>query len=763
MTTGPSALGARDAFDGDDTVNLRQLLTTLWRRKAIVMGTTLVITSITVLVVMQLTPLYIATAEVVVEPPRTNVIDIKSVAQSLRPDWQTNETQAAVIGSRVLAERVVDEIGLMNDPDFNPSLAPPADGLLQRFDPWALVPERWRTALADVRARIEGARGGAADQPEAAPMSPAERDAWLREVVVDSYLGWLSVEPHERSRVIAIHYTAENPATAARLANAAAQAYIDDQIAAKTEQTRRANAWLQDRAIELKREVEKSARAVEEHRRRAGLVNVEGSSLLAQQLAELNSRLIVARADRAEAEARHRQIKKLLESPGGIDSAAAVLDSPLIQRLREQETQVVRKIAEMKTQYRDGHPKMILAKSELKDLVAKIESEVRKIASNLGNELDIARVRERNIETEVKRLSRKLDAQAGAEIRLRELETELEANQKLYDTVLARLKETNVQDTALVQADARIISFATVPEGPAFPRKRMIVGVAFVASTLLGVLIILLVEHLDSGFRSRDQLEAVTGLPAIGTVPKLRGRRGTMAYDDVVDRPYTALGESIRTLRTSLLLSNVDRPPRTVLITSSIPGEGKTTTALALARTAARHGQKCIIIDADLRDPSLHEAFGVPNGLGLIDHLSRGAAIDDLVQIDFKSGLHYIVSGPTVPHPADLLGSTKMRSLLRALERTYDLVVLDTPPVLAMSDTLVLLRHVDKTVFLVRWEATRRESALAALRQTLDAGADLAGLVLTQVDLRKQAAYGYEAMGYGAYGYGGGSAQRAAE
>ena len=310
-----------------------------------------------------------------------------------------------------------------------------------------------------------------------------------------------------------------------------------------------------------------------------------------------------------------------------------------------------------------------------------------------------------------------------------------------------------MQDSSLVQADARIISYATVPSRPSYPRKRLIVGSAFVASTVLGILLVMLLEQLDSGFRGREQIEASTGVTVLGMVPRLRSGWFSAAepHDDIIDRPNTVLSEAFRTLRTALLLSNVDRPPRTVLITSSVPGEGKSTTALALARTTAKHGQKCLIIDGDMRHPSLHRAFGVDNDVGLIDYLSRDMPLEEIVQVDFKSGAHYILAGQTVPHSTDLLGSEKMRGLLAALSDVYDLVVVDTPPVLALSDTLVLLRSVDKTIFLVQWEKTRRETVIAGLRQVMDAGADLAGIVLTQVDLKRQAQYHYGATYYTYY------------
>jgi capsular exopolysaccharide synthesis family protein len=575
----------------------------------------------------------------------------------------------------------------------------------------------------------------------------------LREQVTDAYLGQLTIEPSDSSRVIFVRITSPDPEMAAKLANTAAQVYIDDQVASKSEQTELANAWLQDRAIELKNRVEASARSMETHRRKSGLIDTDGSSLLSQQMSELSSQLIATRAIRAEAEARYAQLQNLLEIEGGVASAAAVLQSPLIQNLRSQEAQVVRKIAEFKTQLRDAHPTMILARNELTDLTTKIESEVHKIVINQGGELKIAQLRVRNLEGEIDRLQKRIDSQTDAEITLAALETELEANGKLYDTILARLKETGVQDASLVQADARIISYATVPGSPSFPRKRMIVSTAFVASMILGILIVMLLEQLDSGFRSRDQIEAATGVTVLGMVPHLRSGwfETVEPHNDILDRPNTVLGESFRTLRTALLLSNVDDPPRTVLVTSSVPSEGKSTTALSLARTAAKAEQKCLIIDGDLRHPSLHRAFGVENDIGLIDYLSTDTPLEEIVQIDFRSGAHYILAGQAVPHTTDLLGSEKMRALLMALREIYDLVVIDTPPVLALSDTLVLVRSVDKTVFLVQWEKTRRETSIAGLRQVIDAGADLAGIVLAQVDLKRQAQYRYGGDVYNAY------------
>ena len=741
------------ALEEEESFNVRDFLMTLWRRKLVIMGTSLIITGFAVLVVMQIVPLYVAEASLVIETPQTNVVDIESVTPGLTSDWFTQETQAAILGSRVLAEKVVDRLDLMNEPAYNPALREPTKSFFERLELSRYLPESWRTAMQDFRDYAGLPEAGKTAAVPVKTMTALEQRRKLREQVTSAYLGQLTIDPSDTSRVIYVRITSPDPEYAAVLANMAAQVYIDDQVANKSEQTELANAWLQDRAIELKNRVEASARTLESHRRKSGLVDVDGSSLLSKQMSELNSQLISTRAVRAEAEARYAQIQALLGVEDGVSSAAAVLQSSLIQALRTQEVEVVRKIAVYKTQLREAHPTMILARNELTDLSAKIAGEVRKIVTNQKGELSIARLRVKNLESEIDRLQKRLDSQTDAEITLAALETELDANGKLYDTILSRLKETGVQDASLVQADARIISYATVPQTPTFPRKRLIVSSAFVASTILGVLLVILLEQLDSGFRSRDQIEASTGVTVLGLVPSLRSGWFSRVepHDDILDRPNTVLGESFRTLRTALLLSNVDNPPRTVLVTSSVPGEGKSTTALSLARTVAKHGQKCLIIDGDLRHPSLHRAFDVDNEIGLIDYLSSNTPLEEIVQIDFRSGSHYILAGQSIPHTTDLLGSEKMRALLTALGEVYDLVVIDTPPVLALSDTLVLLRFVDKTVFLVQWEKTRRETAIAGLRQVINAGADLAGIVLSQVDLKRQAQYRYGGDVYNAY------------
>ena len=737
-----------------EVLDLRHLLGALRRHKILIAGTMFAITSLAVLFVNQITPLYRAEAQLVIEASRQNVVDIEAVVQGLNPDWMTNETEAAVIGSRELAIKAVERLNLANSPLFNSDLGPPKKGRVASLvgSVKALLPE-W---VVDPTRLFGGERAEEAEEAPAVELSPEESRALALHQATDAYLGGLAVVPEESSRVITVRYNSPDPQMAALAANTTAEIYILDQLSTRGEATLQATEWLSERVNEMRDRVVDSETRLEEFRRESGIVEVGGATIYQRQRAALNEELILARTQRAEAKARYGQINDLLEAGEGIDTVAAVLGSPLIQNLRGQEATVVRKIAVLRVQYREGHPQMQLTLTELADLREKIATEVGRIVDNLGNELEIAQVREVNLEREVRRLDNLLGEQNQAEVTLRGLESEVRANKQLYETLLARFKETSVQhDEMLQQADARIISRATVPGGPYYPRKRLMIMAALVVSLVIGVALALISELLDFGFRNLSQIETYTGLPTMGVVPIISGLKsqGKLPHEIAVERPNSAYGEAIRTLRTGLLLSRADQPPRSVIVTSSVPGEGKTATALALACTAAKSSQKVIIVDCDLRHSMLHVCFDCPNGVGLSDYLAGQAALEDVIEIDPRSGVHFITAGSRAPNPPDLLGSRETIELLQRLTRLYDMVVLDTPPLLAVSDALVLVRHVDKTLFLVRWEKSRRDVVLMGLKQVIEAGADLAGIVLSLVDVRKQAKYDYTAAsGYYYYG-----------
>ncbi len=744
-----------------DPLDLRRIGNIIWRRKIVVIGCVSVIMMLAYFAIANITPTYVAKTSVVIETRRENVVDIEDVLQDSSLDYFTINTKADIIRSRSIAAKVVDELKLDAHPLYNAALRPKKEGLLERLGVRKFVSDTKAYLHGLVPEWVMAELGGAKEiKKDPVPLSSDERRAQERENAINVFLGQLSVKPKPKTYIIDISYTSEDPAMAALAANTVAHTYINESVRAKIEATERANEWLNGQVSGLRGALDDSERKLATYRRKIGRIDLNSeATLLGEQLVQLNQQLIVARAERAEAETRNAQVQRLLKSPNGIESVEVVLNSPFIQSLRQQETQVLRKIAELKGQLRERHPRMILARNELADLQAKIKQEATKIVMNLGNELETLQARENNVAAEMERLKATIESQTDAEVTLLELVSEADANKRLYETILSRFKETDVQVQGFHQADARIISVATTPRGPSYPRRGNIMGIVFVASAMLGVMLVMLIEYLDAGFRNLSQVEGLSGLPAIGMVPKVKGfgLRRKPLHQIILEKPNSVVAEAIQSIRTALLLSNVDQPPKTILVTSSIPREGKTATALALACSAAKSGQKAIIVDCDLRNPFVHIALGVKHETGIVDYLSGSADIDDIIGVDSESGVHFIVSGQRAANAPDLMGSQRMRRLIETLRRDYDIVVIDTPPDLVFSDVLILQRLVDKTLFLVRWGKTPRETALTGLKQALEAGADFAGVALAQVDLSEQSRY-YSKYGY--YYYGGRSGYR---
>jgi capsular exopolysaccharide synthesis family protein len=318
----------------------------------------------------------------------------------------------------------------------------------------------------------------------------------------------------------------------------------------------------------------------------------------------------------------------------------------------------------------------------------------------------------------------------------------------LLETFLARSKETGSQDD-FQQADATVISRAAVPERPSYPRRKLLLIAAVGGAGFLGLMLALSVEMLDHGFRSMEQIERQMGAPPLGLVPAIKGlaklRRGPDTH--ILEKPASAHAEAIRSLYTGLLLSGGEQPPKTILVASALPKEGKTSIALSLAHMLASTGHSVVLVDCDLRQPTAHKIFGVHSQPGLVEVLLGKTSLEEVLATDPRSGVRLVPAGESVLNPAELLSSPAMKRFLAWLAERHDLVILDSPPVLAVSDARMLARMVDQTLFLVRWVETRRERASAGWRQLVDAGGKVAGIALTRVDVRRHAQYGYSDSG----------------
>ncbi|MEM9440907.1 MAG: polysaccharide biosynthesis tyrosine autokinase [Pseudomonadota bacterium] len=732
-------LGAAEGGSGGDELDLREVWRALLRRKLIFFATVLLITGCVYTYSKQQTPLFTSKALIQIQGPDTNILELDDVVEDLTADSATIESEIERLTSRAFMRRVVNAESLQGMAEFNPLLGDRDNGsLLEFFDITRYLSGAWlESTFGDGQSRIP---------PHA---DAAERATVELEGVIDEFASRYYVEQVGRSYVLAISITSEDPRLAAQIANTTAQQYMQAQVESKYEASERAIEWLGKRIEELRGEVLEAEGKIVEYRSKNNIVDTNNGSPLSLQLTQLNTQLALSQAQRAEAEARLAQTKSLLKA-GGIQEAAKVLTSPLLAELRIQETSLVRRLSELSAEFGQNHPRMLNVQGELVTVRSKLEDEVRRVVQDLENEVAVAKAREVELQSSLQSIQSQSSTVELAHVELRNLTREAETNRQLFETFLTRFREI-VEQQELQEADARIMSAADVPSKPSSPRTKLVTIIALAGSLAAGALLVFLLERWDSnyGFRSAEEIQAL-GLRALALVPDLSRKEtnGIPAEEYILERPNSAYAEALQRIRTNLFLMDARNPPKSVLITSSVPLEGKSTIASALARQSARSGLKVILVDADLRRPRLHDVIGIPNQDGLSEVLTGGANPESAIQRDEKSGLDFLPAGFGSLSPPDLFRSSTMKILLEEMTAYYDLVMIDSPPVAAVSDSFTLSGLVDKSIYVVRWEDTPRNVALAGIRQMLESGGDVAGIVLSRVDVKKHARYGYADSGH---------------
>jgi polysaccharide biosynthesis transport protein len=713
----------------EESIDLVEIFNVLRRRYRVILAVMVIVTATSAAVILQLTPRYAAEASLLLDMRKTQVVDLQSVVSGLPPDNAAVRSEVEVLVSATIAEAVAKKMNLAALPEFNPKLRPPS-----------MFAELGQ-GLHDIFPLI-GVDAKPTDDLDPAQSELTEATRLLQ--------GRTEASNDGRSYVLRVRSESENPQLAAALANAYADTYLNAQLEAKFEAVRRANDWLNDHLTDLRKQVEVADRAVEAFRSEHKLTQTRGETVTGQQLSELNSQLIIASADRAQKEASLRQIQDQLRA-GGVDAAAQVLASPLIQQLRKEETDLRGQEAQLATRYRPAHPTMINIKAQEHDLEQKIADEINKVVRGIAGDVTAARARETSLRQGLDQLQKSSALLDQTTVQLQELERQAEASRTLYENFLNRFKETTAQQD-IQQPDARLIAAARVPPAPIYPRTWMLIGLSVIGSVLLGLGAAFGAEQLDNGFRTGEQLERIGRVTSLGLLPALRGRESP--HEAVVKHPTAPYSEAIRSIRTALRYSAIDNPPKVVLVTSSLPGEGKSATALSLARSVARSGGKALLIDCDLRRPSIAKLLNAEGTTGILSLFEPSPDIDAAIQVDAASGMHFVSSAAGTSNPQDLLGSKQLQAVIQALRPRYDMIVLDTPPILAVSDALILSHLVDTSIFLVRWGQTPRRVVLGALRSLRQNGGPLAGVVLSRVDLRRHATYGYGDSGYfyGQYG-----------
>jgi capsular exopolysaccharide synthesis family protein len=563
--------------------------------------------------------------------------------------------------------------------------------------------------------------------------------------IIDTYLDSLKVEVRNNSRVVEISYTSRDPKLAANIVNTLIDIYLVNQLEGKFDALKRASSWLNERLASLRDQANQSEDAVESYRATAGLTEGAQASIVAEQITKVNAQLGEARAALSAAQAQLDQARSYANTPAQLESLPEVLDYPVIQQLVQQEAQLERQVVDMSSKLGERHPDLLNIRAQAQSVKDQIVREIQRVIRGIEPQVRSAKARVVSLEEELSRLREESIKYNEAEAKLRTLQREAETNQGLLKTFLERAKETTDR-FELESPDARLLANALVPTQPSEPKARLMLGVSAVFGVFLGLLLVYVAEQLNQTFRSGDEVDAVLGLPCLSIVPKLRLLGGLVSpYDYVLKKPMSAYAESFRSLRAALWLGgDLGRGScKSVVVMSSRPREGKTAVSVSLGRVVAAAGEKVILLDCDVRLPSVGKALKAEPGLGLIDILMGKATRQQAVQKDAASGMDYILIGTQTPNSGQLLMSDAMSSLVRALREDYDLVVLDAPPVLALADARILASMVDAVVYCVQWRETSRSTVSSGVRILRGIGANVVGAVLTQVNLGAHARAGF--------------------
>jgi capsular exopolysaccharide synthesis family protein len=652
------------------------------------------------------------------------------------------QNEAFIMQSRELARDVIDELNLRADPEFNPWAPQPHRWRNYLFveeylNPLRYIPKSWLRGDRDVDS--EAARQRVARQRE--------------ERVVDILLSHIDVATLGRSQVLSVKASSETPETAAQIANAVAQAYLRQQRKQKVATIDRMEDYLSKRVDEMYVQVDTADRAVAEYRRDHGIYTTgkdkDGTgalNLTTAQLAQLNLELINAQTAKAEADSRLKEATSLKNAGlknSGPDAVPDVLKNQLIQGLKAQQAQAEGKLADLEASYGAKHPLVVNGRAEVADLRARLAREMDHVIGSIRQEARTADARYAALTANFERLQKTMAGVNDKSIQLAALERDATVNRNLLEALLSRLREAYGRD-ALQTADARVISTAAAPEqdSPSYPPKGLIMGFAGLVGLGIGAMLAMTRENIDASFRRTEDVENMTGLPVIATVPDIG--QATPPSVQVVRQPISAYAEAIRRLHVGLELSEPEHPPKTVMFASSVPAEGKSVMVASLGRMLAGCGKNILLIDCDWRSPHLHHLFRCPNTGGLAALLEEeNPDLASVIHNDELSGLDLIVAGSWDPRSVQRLTSERMRLVLQTFSKNYDMVIIDGPPVLSGAEMLNVARMVEKTCFVVRWGHTRRDIALQGMKQLIDAGADLAGVVLSRVDMRRYRAYAY--------------------
>jgi capsular exopolysaccharide synthesis family protein len=688
----------------------RALWDLLVKHQWLIVAVTVVLTTIVAIYSFKMQPVYQAVSRVDVESEAPLLQTLDELFKTGDADDAFLATQVSILTSDELAWETIQKLGLM--------------GATNSTDKSVGIPESQQIAA------------------------------------VRSFQANLIVSREKDTRMVLVRYESTKPELAARAVNALVENYIEYNFRTKYDASRQATGWMEQRLDELKLKVEKSEQAMVDYERQNNIVNVDDKETVAEaRLNSLNASLSAAQAERLSKESTYKMVQENEANVGFLAPPGSLLNS-----LESKSVDLKQQLSAVVAQYGPTYPKALAIEDQMKDLNALIERERKRAVDSIKGDYEAASEREKSLAEAVSDQKVEVDKVNQLLIEHNLLKREFESNQQLYDSLLTHLKDANVS-AGLRATNIHVIDKAVPQTTPVRPDRMRNIIFALAAGLGLGIGLALTREALDNSIKSAQEIEKLTDLPTLAIVPithvggdmsegtaaGLKGLRPSssesraIAALSVIKKPGAPISEAYRALRTSVLLSTADRPPQVLLVTSSQPGEGKTVTALNLALTMSQKGGRVLLVDADMRRPGIAKALKMTLDRGLSGVLTGAYDYDRemLYKIDRADTLSLLSSGPIPPNPAELLCSMKMDGLIKKLREDFDHVIIDSPPVLPITDATILSNLVDGVLMVVECEMTTRAALSRACRVIEHAGGKILGTVLNKVDVRRDGYYGY--------------------
>ena len=696
----------------EDEINLRDLWQVLVRRKWVLLIFFLMAVSVTIIATYLSTPIYRSSLTLQINKDAPKVLDYQDITPSesvYEKDFY--QTQYELLKSRSLAQRVIDRLDLKNSPHF--------------------IGEE--TVANDENSDGIAALLGVNQSGKSETINASLQ----KNILIKRFLDNLTIEPVKRSRLVKIHYDSADANLAASISNAVAKNYINMSLERRFDASSYAKTFIEDRLRQIKASLEDSEREINDFARDNEIINIsDAQPIVLRQLQQVNDTLAIAEKKRIEAEALYLE---MLETKGqGLNK---ILDSSVIQQLKQLKAELESEYQEKLNIYKPAYPTMIQLQRRIKEIQQKTEDEIANIRSAIFSSYKAQKREETLLLEKLSKLKKQVLDLQDRSIRYKILQRETNTNKQLYQGLLQRMKEVGVAG-GISTNNITIIDKAEIPVEKHKPNLSLNVLLAIIFGLIGGIFLAFFFEYFDDTIKAPADLEKYTQLPVLGLIPELKSIAnahttaetdlGLLSYND----PRSAIAEAYRSTRTALQFSTPSGAPDILLVTSASPGEGKTTSALNIATTFSQMGNKVLLIDTDLRNPSIHTELGMDNSKGLTNYLAGDAKPLDISRHTQVTRLFAIPSGPLPPNPAELLTSEKMKALLDQAKEKFDCVVLDGPPVMGLADALLLANVSDGTVVVVESGTTRHEHLQAALKRLQSTKAAIVGGILSKYSPR---------------------------